>query len=63
MANLSTYLAENGIKEPDFARRLNVAQSTVWRLARGKVRPSLDLATLIERETGGEVKATSWAAS
>ena len=60
MMSLATYLAAEGIPQGKFAERLGVDQATVSRLARRRMRPSLALAVLIERETAGAVLASSW---
>lgn len=62
MTQLYTYLAERRLRQVDFAERLGVGQATVSRLVSGVMRPSLELAVLIERETGGVVPAVSWVA-
>ena len=61
MANLQDFLTRNGIKQLDFAQRLRVRQSTVSRLARNEMTPSLHLAVAIENATDGEIKAADWA--
>lgn len=38
-----------------FAKRVDVAHNTIRKIAYGQRQPSLELAALIERETGGEV--------
>ncbi|MCK9544916.1 MAG: helix-turn-helix transcriptional regulator [Novosphingobium sp.] len=63
MMTLSEYLAAEGIPQEKFAERIRVRQATVSRLASNAMRPSLELAAAIERETGGAVPATSWVAS
>lgn len=60
MSTLKTFLAENGIRQEDFAKRLKVNQATISRLTQNKMRPSLPLAVAIERETGGVVLASAW---
>jgi transcriptional regulator with XRE-family HTH domain len=60
MKKLATYIKDAGISQREFADRIGVDYSIVSRLARDGMRPSLDLAVRIERETGGEVPATSW---
>lgn len=60
MQSLETYLTEQSIKQADFAEQLKVSQATVSRLAKGTMRPSLDLAFAIERATGGAVPVASW---
>lgn len=62
MSDLNAFLAKYAIRQRDFADRLNVDQATVSRLARRVMRPSLELAVSIERETNGEVPAASWIA-
>ena len=60
MSKLRTYLDINSIRQADFAARIGVSQGTISRLASGHGVPSLLLAIGIERETGGEVPASSW---
>jgi len=60
MMTLSEYLAAESIPQEKFAERIRVRQATVSRLARNAMRPSLELAAIIERETGGAVPAISW---
>lgn len=60
MSTLSDYLKNNRILQQDFARRIGATQATVSRLAKHAMKPSLTLAVAIERETDGEVPASSW---
>lgn len=60
MSTLSDYLKTNQILQQDFARRIGATQATVSRLAKHLIMPSLTLAVAIERETNGEVPASSW---
>lgn len=60
MMTLSEYLSANSISQVRFAALIGVKQATVSRLARGSFVPSLDLAVRIERETAGQVPASSW---
>lgn len=57
---LARYLSANGIPHAEFARRIGVSGSAVWRWAHGERTPGLGAALLIERATGGAVKATSF---
>lgn len=57
---LSTYLAETGQSHAEFARRLGVTDSAVWRWAHGKRKPGIEVAFDIERLTAGAVPAASW---
>lgn len=61
MMTLSEYLQANGIAQKHFASLIDVKQATVSRIANGEMRPSLDLAFRIERQTGGKVPASIWA--
>jgi transcriptional regulator with XRE-family HTH domain len=61
MSNLSSFLKKSGVTQSAFAQRVGVVQATISRLARGTVMPSIEVAVKIERETGGEVPANSWA--
>lgn len=57
---LDSYLTDNKIKEADFAPLIGRDRSMVSKLRRGVVRPSIDLADLIERVTDGAVTMKSW---
>ena len=61
MTHLAEYLIQNGLTQREFARRVGVTQGVVSRLASRKIKPHIDLAAAIERETGGLVPAVSWA--
>lgn len=58
---LNQYLKTNRVSQQDFAARVGVTQSTVSKLCRGTSRPSLDVAILIDKATGGKVPPSSWA--
>ena len=58
--SLAQFLDRSGISCAEFARRLGVTDSAVWRWANGRRSPSLGLAFAIERETHGAVPARSW---
>ena len=55
---MSQYLRQRGIKQKDFAERINTSQATVSRIATGASGVSLELAKAIQIESGGAVKAT-----
>lgn len=57
---LQTYLSESGLRQADLAQMVGVRQTTISRLARGILTPSLDLAFAIERATKGAVPAAAW---
>jgi transcriptional regulator with XRE-family HTH domain len=57
---LADHLEQEGITHAEFARRLGVTDSAVWRWAHGERSPGLKLAFAIEKETGGKVSAVSW---
>ena len=57
---LQTYLSESGLRQADLAQMVGVQQTTISRLARGIITPSLDLAFAIERATQGAVPAAAW---
>lgn len=61
MNQLALYLSTNSISQRQFAESISLDPSVVSRFLRGEARPGLDTAFLIERATGGEVKAESWA--
>lgn len=60
MTQLQDYLARLNLKQSAFAERVGATQATVSKLATGQMRPSLELAVAIERETQGQVPAVSW---
>lgn len=60
MEQLATYLAQTGEPQWRFAARVNVKQSMVSRIAKGKAKPGLDLAVRIERATDGAVPVEVW---
>lgn len=60
---LSDYMDREGINDADFAPRIERDRSLVNKLRRGIVRPTLDLAAAIERETGGAVPMQAWTAT
>jgi len=60
MTDLQIYLDETGEKQIAFAARIETTPATVSRLCAGKLKPKLDLALRIERETKGRVPASVW---
>jgi len=60
---LDTYLSRERIRDAEFADRIGRDRSMVSKIRRGIVRPTIDLAAIIERETNGEVTMQSWATS
>lgn len=60
MSTLADYLTRTGTTQENFALRVGARQATISRLANRTIRPSLELAVAIERETKGEVPASSW---
>jgi transcriptional regulator with XRE-family HTH domain len=60
MNRLAAYLAQASESQKAFAIRIGSTQATVSRLCTDAMRPSLSLASRIERETGGVVSATGW---
>jgi transcriptional regulator with XRE-family HTH domain len=57
---LAPYLKRKKLSDLEFARRIGVDDSTVYRWRTGKRRPDVDMVFLIERATGGEVPASAW---
>ena len=63
MANpLASYMEREGVTDADLATRIGRDRSMVNKIRRGVLRPTLDLAASIERETGGNVPMQAWAA-
>ena len=61
MCTLRDYLSRHCISQKAFAEAVGVDKSIISRLVRGEIRPGLDLAFVIERQTAREVTAQSWA--
>lgn len=59
---LAPYLDKAGIGDADFGARIGRDRSMVSKLRRGMLRPTLDLAATIERETAGAVPIKAWVA-
>ena len=59
---LADYMDRHQIGDADFAARIGKERSVVNRLRRGNVRPTLDVAAQIEKETNGEVPMQAWVA-
>lgn len=57
---LQTYMQRHGIGDAEFALLIGKDRSVVNRLRRGDVRPTLDVAGLIEAKTSGEVPMQAW---
>lgn len=57
---LDAYLTAEGIKDADFAPLIDRDRSMVSKLRRGIVRPSIELADVIEKATSGRVPLRSW---
>lgn len=53
--DLRTYLFNHRIKVASFARRINFSAVHLLKIVNGERRPSMKLAKIIEKETGGEV--------
>lgn len=60
MTELGNYLKKTQITQADFGRQIGLTQSAISRLVAGDALPSIKTAVDIERETGGEVPASSW---
>lgn len=60
ITELDAYLDRNGIKDAEFAPKIGRDRSMVSKLRRGIVRPTIDLAAVIERETDGNVPMKAW---
>jgi hypothetical protein len=57
---LDAYLKRNGINDADFAPLIGRDRSMVSKLRRGIVRPTIDLAAVIEEKTQGAVPLRAW---
>jgi hypothetical protein len=60
---LGTYLDRVGEADGDFGARIGRDRTMVSKLRRGLIRPTLDLAATIERETSGAVPMKAWVAA
>ena len=60
---LATYMEREGVSDADLSGRIGRDRSMVNKLRRGVLRPTLDVAAAIERETGGSVTMQTWSAS
>jgi predicted XRE-type DNA-binding protein len=58
MMSLLDFLKVNKISQREFARFLGISNSTVCSVVNGK-RPSKKIARLIEKKTGGKVRAST----
>jgi transcriptional regulator with XRE-family HTH domain len=54
------FIRTSGLTRTQWADRLGISRSYLSDILNGNKMPSLVLATAIERETGGQVLATSW---
>lgn len=57
---LDAYLKRKETSDAEFAPLIGRDRSMVSKLRRGLVRPTLDLADVIEKVTGGEVPIRAW---
>lgn len=57
---LASWLKKRDCSHEQFAEMVGAHRTQVFRAVRGKRRPGLDLAVLIERVTGGAVPVESW---
>ena len=59
---LALWLDANGLSDAEFARRISKTHTTVLRLKRGEIRPSLETVEAIRAATNGEVTAEDFMA-
>jgi DNA-binding XRE family transcriptional regulator len=57
---LDTFLTASKISDAEFGALIDKDRTTVNRIRNGKVRPTLEVAALIETHTGGAVKMQVW---
>lgn len=57
---LSTYMKREGVTDSTMALAIGKDRSLVTRLRHGSIRPTIEVAGAIERETCGEVTMQSW---
>ena len=60
MNTFAQYLADNKIRQEDFAAKIGVKQATISRLKRGVSSPQFDTALKIQKATNGKVPITAW---
>jgi transcriptional regulator with XRE-family HTH domain len=60
---LSTYMKRERVTDAAFAAAIGKDRSLVTRLRNGTVRPTIDVAGAIERETRGAVPMQAWIGS
>lgn len=53
-------MLRHNISDAEFATIIGKDRSVINRIRRGDVRPTLDVAGLIEAKTGGEVTMQAW---
>lgn len=59
---LASYMDREGINDAEVATLIGRDRSMVNKLRRGIVRPTLDLAGVIEKKTNGAVPMSAWLA-
>lgn len=62
MRTLKDFFSETGTQQTAFAARCGVSWNYMSEIARGLKQPSMKIALVIERETGGAVPLGSWPA-
>jgi transcriptional regulator with XRE-family HTH domain len=60
---LSAYMKRERVTDAAFASAIGKDRSLVTKLRNGSVRPTIDVAAAIERETRGSVPMQAWVAS
>lgn len=58
---LKSWIVAAKISKAEMARRVEYDKANFHRILEGALRPSIDLAFRIERETGGTIPMTAWA--
>ena len=57
---LTDWLEKTGTSRAEFSRRCEYDPSNLSKLLGGTIRPTLEMAFKIERETGGAIPASAW---
>lgn len=57
---LEAWLKQTGVSAAEFARRCEYDPSNMAKLLKGRIRPTLEMAFKIERQTEGVIPASSW---
>jgi transcriptional regulator with XRE-family HTH domain len=57
---LTAWRTANGLTAKEFAAKIGVNKSTLYRIENGEIVPTLGTAFALERATGGKIPAEAW---